>query len=242
MKKLLKQIIREEVRRTLKESEDGAEEKSEWTKDDWQEYGMDHVKDGDFGIFFFEESVSTKDYQKATKESIEILRQACDMDEADFWEMFEKEGRKIGEGRYYPDIEGLEEKGGDNTYNWGFLGPDYNIKTFYDSINDKYYALLEPHLGGDIRGNYGYGFVFEYDSNYPEYLEGFSGSSYLDVEFDDGSDIRLSGESSDVYRWEIYNPSDLTGIAKELYDFWDGNKFRYVTDKDDFWTGMVDKS
>jgi len=99
---------------------------------------------------------------------------------------------------------GMSVDPGENTYNWSYLGPDlqYGIQEGSDSL---YYGVIIPHMGGDVRGNYGANLYFELDSNddkdsaWEEFalkvMEMISGSVITTVTFDDGSSVTFDGEN-----------------------------------------------
>ncbi len=55
----------------------------------------------------------------------------------------------------FADKKGWVEIGSDNSYNWDApIDETYEIKTFYDEVNNDYKHFYFKHLGGDVRGNY----------------------------------------------------------------------------------------
>ena len=76
----------------------------------------------------------------------------------------------------------LEEVSADNSYNFSYLGlVDLNWRVYYDDLYERYFYVIMPHLGGDIRGNYGDAFILEGNDKdelfyrfYEEFLLGFA--------------------------------------------------------------------
>jgi hypothetical protein len=144
--------------------------------------------------------------------------------------------------------EELEELISDNTYNGSYLGlVDLNWRAYYDEMYDKYFYVIHPHLGGDIRGNYGEAFILEGDSKddlFYRFYEGFvSGSLNVYIKLKDALPVKDknkpsvllfdSQQDSDVALFEFYEDgSEINSkIAQQLLnDFesfsgWEGDEF-----------------
>ena len=124
------------------------------------------------------------------------------------WDLVRKEIDPETE-EVYDTIE-LTEETADNTYNFGYLGAiDLNWKLFYDEDYDKYFYVIHPHLGGDIRGNYGEAFILEGDDKedlfYRFYNTFISGMANAYITFDNGDNVVFDSEQdSDVFRFNFY--------------------------------------
>lgn len=158
-----------------------------------------------------------KDWKKATKDMEKAIKSESDLTDKDMQKL-------------YPDADidymsiddpSLEEIESDNTYNRGYLAPDVNMKWYEDKEQDKYYALLNVHLGGDIRSNYSDNYWFEADDKEDSFMkvqELLMGSIYANIEFTDGSKITFDGQQdSDTEYYEVYEAGN--GIAKDLKKF-----------------------
>jgi hypothetical protein len=144
--------------------------------------------------------------------------------------------------------EELEELISDNTYNGSYLGLVHlNWRAYYDEMYDKYFYVIHPHLGGDIRGNYGEAFILEGDSKddlfYRFYEEFVSGSLNVYIKLKDALPVKDknkpsvllfdSQQDSDVALFEFYEDgSEINSkIAQQLLnDFesfsgWEGDEF-----------------
>ena len=124
------------------------------------------------------------------------------------WDLVRKEIDPETEEVY--DTIDLTEESADNTYNFGYLGAiDLNWKLFYDEDYDKYFYVIHPHLGGDIRGNYGEAFILEGDDKedlfYRFYNTFISGMANAYITFDNGDNVVFDSEQdSDVFRFNFY--------------------------------------
>ena len=144
--------------------------------------------------------------------------------------------------------EELEELSADNTYNGGYLGlVDLNWKAYHDEVYDKYFYIIHPHLGGDIRGNYGEAFILEGDNKddlFYRFYEGFvSGGLTVFIKMKDALPVKDknvastlvfdSEQDSDVayFNFEEGNSEIKSKIAQDLVDDfnsfkrWEGDEF-----------------
>jgi hypothetical protein len=137
---------------------------------------------------------------------------------------------------YYDETE-LEEITSDNTYNFSYLGlVDLNWRLYYDAENEKYFYVIMPHLGGDIRGNYGNAIILQgsdKDDLFYRFYEGFiSGGASIYLKFLDGSEIGFDSEQdSDVFNFRLNEVFEPTGMAQkylndfEKFDSYKGDEF-----------------
>jgi hypothetical protein len=131
----------------------------------------------------------------------------------------------------------LEEISSDNTYNFSYLGlVNLNWRVYHDTDYDRYFYVIMPHLGGDIRGNYGDALILEGNDKeelFYRFYEGFiSGGASVYFKFVDGSEIAFDSEQdSDVFYFRVNESFEPTGMAqKYLEDFeqfenWKGDEF-----------------
>ena len=131
----------------------------------------------------------------------------------------------------------LTEVTADNTYNFSYLGlVDLNWRVYYDEEYEKYFYVIMPHLGGDIRGNYGDAIILEGSDKeelFYRYYEGFiSGGASVYLKFKDGSEISFDSEQdSDVFYFRVSESFEPTGMAQkyledfEKFDSWRGDEF-----------------
>jgi hypothetical protein len=131
----------------------------------------------------------------------------------------------------------LEEVSADNTYNFSYNGlVDLNWRVYYDDLYERYFYVIMPHLGGDIRGNYGDAIILEGNDKeelfYRFYEEFISGSASIYIKFIDGSEIGFDSEQdSDVFYFRENELFEPTGIAQkylndfEKFDTWYGDEF-----------------
>lgn len=131
----------------------------------------------------------------------------------------------------------LEEVTSDNTYNFSYLGlVDLNWRLYEDKEYDKFFYVIMPHLGGDIRGNYGDAIILEgsdKDELFYRFYEGFiSGGASVYLKFKDGSEVFFDSEQdSDVFNFRVSDSSEPTGMAQsyledfEKFDSWKGDEF-----------------
>ena len=114
----------------------------------------------------------------------------------------------------------------DNTYNFTYLGLiDLNWRVYYDDVNEHYFYVIHPHIGGDIRGNYGDALILKGDDKeelfYRYYYNFISGRATIYFEFKDESNLVFDSENdSDVFAFEfIEENSEINSkIAQHLVD------------------------
>ena len=131
----------------------------------------------------------------------------------------------------------LEEVSADNTYNFSYLGlVDLNWRVYHDEEYDRFFYVITPHLGGDIRGNYGDAIILEGNDKeelFYRFYEGFiRGSATIYIKFKDGSEIGFDSEQdSDVFYFRLNEVFEPTGMAKkylkdfEKFETWYGDEF-----------------
>ena len=131
----------------------------------------------------------------------------------------------------------LKELSADNTYNFSYNGlVDLNWRVYEDEEYERYFYVITPHLGGDIRGNYGDAFILQgndKDELFYRYYEGFiSGVASIYFKFKDGSEIGFDSEQdSDVFYFRLNEIFEPTGMAKkylkdfEKFETWYGDEF-----------------
>lgn len=131
----------------------------------------------------------------------------------------------------------LEEISADNTYNFSYKGLiDLNWRVFYDADFERYFYVITPHLGGDIRGNYGDAFIVEGNDKddlfYRFFGEFISGGASIYLKFADGSEVSFDSEQdSDVFTFRVSESFEPTGMAEkfvsdfEKFETWYGDEF-----------------
>ena len=131
----------------------------------------------------------------------------------------------------------LKEVSADNTYNFSYKGlVDLNWRVYHDEDYDRFFYVITPHLGGDIRGNYGDAIILEgndRDDLFYRFYEGFiSGGASIYFKFKDGSEIGFDSEQdSDVFYFRVNEGFDITGMAQkylndfEKFESWQGDEF-----------------
>jgi hypothetical protein len=131
----------------------------------------------------------------------------------------------------------LEEVSADNTYNFSYNGlVDLNWRVYHDEDYDRFFYVIMPHLGGDIRGNYGDAIILEGNDKeelFYRFYEGFiSGGASIYIKFKDGSEIGFDSEQdSDVFYFRVSEIFEPTGMAQkylndfEKFDSWQGDEF-----------------
>ena len=178
------------------------------------------------------------DYYKSESDYTESSLNEDTMYMVKDWDMYRKE--------IDPDTDEvideyeLTEVSADNTYNSSYLGAtDLNWRVYHDEEFDKWFYVIHPHLGGDIRGNYGDAFILEGDDKeelFYRFYEGFiSGSASIYLTFTDDSSITFDSEQdSDVFyfRHEASNDEfEVSSIAQmylndfNKFDSWHGDEF-----------------
>ena len=131
----------------------------------------------------------------------------------------------------------LKELSADNTYNFSYNGlVDLNWRVYEDEEYERYFYVITPHLGGDIRGNYGDAFILQgndKDELFYRYYDGFiSGGASIYFKFKDGSEIGFDSEQDgDVFYFRLNEIFEPTGMAKkylkdfEKFETWYGDEF-----------------
>jgi hypothetical protein len=131
----------------------------------------------------------------------------------------------------------LEQVSSDNTYNFSYNGlVDLNWRVYHDEEYDRFFYVIMPHLGGDIRGNYGDAIILEGNDKeelFYRFYEGFiSGGASIYIKFKDGSEIGFDSEQdSDVFYFRVNEVFEPTGMAQkylndfEKFDSWKGDEF-----------------
>ena len=131
----------------------------------------------------------------------------------------------------------LKELSADNTYNFSYNGlVDLNWRVYEDEEYERYFYVITPHLGGDIRGNYGDALILQGNNKeelFYRYYEGFiSGGASIYLKFKDGSEIAFDSEQdSDVFYFRLSEVFEPTGMAQtylndfEKFDTWYGDEF-----------------
>ncbi len=131
----------------------------------------------------------------------------------------------------------LEQVSSDNTYNFSYKGlVDLNWRVYHDEEYDRFFYVIMPHLGGDIRGNYGDAIILEGNDKeelFYRFYEGFiSGGASIYIKFKDGSEIGFDSEQdSDVFYFRVNEVFEPTGMAQkylndfEKFDSWKGDEF-----------------
>lgn len=156
------------------------------------------------------------------------------------WEVIRKEIDPETDEEY--DTTELEQLSADNTYNFSYLGAiDLDWRVYYDSEYEKYFYVIHPHLGGDIRGNYGEAIILEGDDKqdlfYRFYGDFIGGSASIYLKFKDESELTFHSEQdSDVFyfKFEDDEPAKNSMAHKYLSDFrkfdsWRGDEFLQET-------------
>jgi len=131
----------------------------------------------------------------------------------------------------------LEQISSDNTYNFSYRGlVDLNWRVYYDEEFERYFYVIMPHLGGDIRGNYGDAIILEGNDKeelFYRFFENFiSGGASVYLKFIDGSEISFDSEQdSDVFYFRVSESFEPTGMAQKYlndfqkFDSWQGDEF-----------------
>lgn len=191
-------------------------------------YFKEQVKSTTYKLMTYEgDVINLKDWDAAKKELASILNTGSDISEdALVAKLIKRKVIPADTTDLWSDPEGLEYVMGDNTYNWGYLAPDMNIKVYKEKMDDKFYAVVSIHQGGDVRGNYGPGYVYM-GSSKDEVVERWGndirGNTSANISFSDGSSIQFDGQQdSDLDYFEVYG--EPTGIARECEKLLEGVK------------------
>lgn len=161
----------------------------------------------------------------------------------DDWAVIRKEIDPEDDSVY--DTTELRELISDNTSNYEYKGLiDLNYRLYYDEDYDKYILVIHPHLGGDIRGNYGEPFILM-GSDKDELLDEFNlnyvlGNAIVFLKFKDDSELTFTSENCfDVYDFKLSSdlPKANSMAGKYLNDY---NKFT-GSDADDFLEETIQK-
>lgn len=131
----------------------------------------------------------------------------------------------------------LEQITADNTDNFSYKGlVNLNWRVYQDEEYDRFFYVIMPHLGGDIRGNYGDAIILEGNDKeelFYRFYEGFiSGGVSVYFKFKDDSEIGFISESdSNVFQFRVDEVFEPTGMAQkflndlEKLDILNGDKF-----------------
>ena len=115
-----------------------------------------------------------------------------------------------GWGLESPEGEEFEEVASDNTYNSSYLGLfNWSFK-IYSIYGERFVLMAHPHMGGDIRSNYGDPIFLEGESKedviYKFYEEVIDGKHSVNLEFKDGTSVTFDAQQdSDVNYYELYD-------------------------------------
>ena len=256
--KLSKPIMAEEGMEVKPLSEMGYSETQEYIKDNY----VSNILDAQRTFNFYNTGFSYDyDDDNARKEILDYYKSEADYTESELaektnyqvndWEIVRIDTDDSGE-EYEEEIE---EISADNTYNGSYLGLiDLNWRLFHDTEYDKYFYVIHPHLGGDIRGNYGEAFILEGDDKddlFYRFYEGFvSGSLNVYIKLKDALPVKGkntpsvlyfdSQQDSDVALFEFYEyGSEINSkTAQQLVD--DFQSFDDYSG-DEFLEGMVEE-
>ena len=108
---------------------------------------------------------------------------------------------------------GWSQKWSDNTYNYDspWLDNTYQIHLL-ESPDGEFYVVVIPHMGGDVRGNYGDNHVF---GPVEEYVDGMdTGEDAISVGTEDGD----SEAGSVVYSSLYDDPPSYIAMAPDVTD------------------------
>jgi hypothetical protein len=102
----------------------------------------------------------------------------------------------------------------DNTYNWSWWGPTLVFQLLGPATDDPYndgVIIVSPHMGGDVRGNYGSAQAFRLET-YAEEVPWYDVMLTVSIETDRG---RIVADSSDIEAYDWYIHEDETGTWEE---------------------------
>ena len=96
-----------------------------------------------------------------------------------------------------------------------------NWRIYFDEEFDRYFYVIMPHLGGNIRGNYGQAFILEGNDKeelFYRFYQGFvSGMASVYFKFIDGSEVGFDSEQdSDVFYFKVNEVFEPTGMAEKF--------------------------
>ncbi len=115
-----------------------------------------------------------------------------------------------GWGLESPEGEEFEQVASDNTYNSSYLGLfNWNFR-IYSVYDVRFVLIAHPHMGGDVRGNYGDPIFLEGESKEDVlmkfYEEVVDGKHSVNLEFKDGTSVTFDAQQdSDVNYYELYD-------------------------------------
>lgn len=218
------------------------EYKEGWDADKWAEYFNQYLKKANKWMYAGETEIDLSDFGKATEDVLEDIRANAIMSEEDLIAKFQKQDRADeGVTDLWDDIDDLvrKDEGSYYTYNGSYAGPDLHFDIYYDTVEDKTYGTVRVHLGGDARGNFSDAYVMiiedgdTAESMFYSLYDNYVGSRvYLDLTFDDGSNITFDGEAFDVYNFE-FGQGGEKGKAQELAKYFETLPDNW-SDKDEF--------
>lgn len=205
------------------------------------DYFKDELKSSDYRWIFHNGGGDGFDWKKGTGETLDdVVKANTDYNEG---EAFDVMGVDPDSKDPTPEDAGWEDTKGDNTYNWGYLGPqDANFHLWKG--DDKFMLEIAIHQGGDIRGNYGSSYYADL-KNEDEFGERIfdivGGSNDIYLEFSDGTSASFYGtQDSDINAFETADASDKTGVAGELIELLE--TFNNSADIDDFLIDIAESS
>lgn len=183
---------------------------------------------------------------KSNKEFIDEVRKSADYSSTEeFTEktdlILDDSGWGIATANEAGEGEELEEVSADNSYNWSYLGlMDWNFRVYKES-EEKYYLVAHPHMGGDVRGNYGDPVFFEAESEeavlYKFRETVIDGGREVRFTFKDKTELLFSAQQdSDVSYFEYQeghggkkikakSTAELLLSTFETFGSWNGDNF-----------------
>jgi len=146
-----------------------------------------------------------------------------------------------GWGLQSPEGEEFEQVASDNTYNSSYLGLfDWNFR-IYSIYDERFVLIAHPHMGGDVRGNYGDPIFLEGESKEDVlmkfYEEVIDGKHSVNLEFKDGTSVTFDAQQdSDVNYYELYDdgskkkiklgsPVEVLTTTFKTFGGWKGDDF-----------------
>lgn len=185
------------------------------------------------------DSYDINDKKSNEKFSEDVRKEADFSSEKDF---NKNSGFKVGSDGWTietEDGEELEEITSGNTYNWSYLGLfDWNFRV-YEVSDDKYFLIAHPHMGGDVRGNYGDPIFFEGDSEesvmYKFREQVLDGNRSVRLVFKDKTELSFDAtQDSDVSHYELYetgkklklnSPAEIVVSTFKSFGSYNGDEF-----------------